>query len=109
MKNASTEKTEYTTMKSMDKRRRWQSLIFNFQNFVTEIFAKQFSEISIFLKEKKQQIRCYSLKLAPMIFPMNIYALGVCTRRGLPDLPHLPSLGLSPKTLRSPGAKTLFF
>ena len=48
MKNASTEKTEYTTTKSTEKLRRWQCQIFHFRNFVTEIFAKHFQRFSIF-------------------------------------------------------------
>ena len=68
MKNASTEKTKYTTTKSTEKRTRWSSPIFNFWNFVTEIFAKHFQKFSIFWKNKKWRICCYSLKLAPIIF-----------------------------------------
>ena len=48
MKNASTEKTKYTTTKSTEKRIKCTSPIFNFRNFVTEIFAKHFQKFSIF-------------------------------------------------------------
>ena len=68
MKNASTEKTKYTTTKSTEKRIKCTSPILNFRNFVTEIFAKHFQTFSIFWKNKKRRIRCYSLKLAPIIF-----------------------------------------
>ena len=68
MKNASTEKTKYTTTESTEKRIKCTSPIFNFRNFVTEIFAKYFQKFSIFWKNKKRRILCYSLKLAPIIF-----------------------------------------
>merc|ERR1711875_142895 len=47
MKNASTEKTKYTTTKSTEKRIKCTSPIFNFRDFVTENFAKHFQKFSI--------------------------------------------------------------
>ena len=71
MKNASTEKTKYTTTKSMEKRIKCTSPIFNFRNFVTEIFAKHFQKFSIFWKNIKRRIRCQNSQFCFTIFSMK--------------------------------------
>ena len=70
MKNASTEK-KYTMTKSTEKQIKCTSPIFNFRNFVTEIFAKHFQKFSIFWKNIKRRICCQNSRFCFMIFSMK--------------------------------------
>ena len=56
VKNASTEKTEYTTTKPTENARKLSSQIFDFQTFVTEIFRFKVSHFSFFQNFQKTQI-----------------------------------------------------
>ena len=47
LKTALTDKMEYSTMKPMKNTSKLSSQIFDFRNFVTEIFASKFTEIQI--------------------------------------------------------------
>ena len=58
VKNASTKKMEYTRTISAEKLRKYQSQVFHFRNFVTEIFAKHFQRFSLF-EEKNAKIEFF--------------------------------------------------